>query len=290
MTAIALTVMTGAKDPADTLWNVNGTLSVNFSQLALSNWAAGGENSMAGNALAGFSANYDNGKRLIWDNYLRLGYGMIAQGDDPVRKSDDIIDLGSKAGYKINGNWYYSNMINFLSQFAIGYDRPGDEDRSKISNFLAPGYLMLSTGFDWKPKECFSVLLSPVTGKFTFVFDDELNALGAFGVDPGKSIRSELGGLVRARFEKEVMKNIRLTTGLGLFSNYLEDPQNVDVNWDLLATFKVNEYISASIMTNLIYDHDIKFGEDTNEDGTPDKFGPRTQFKELFGIGFTYSF
>jgi hypothetical protein len=71
-------------------------------------------------------------------------------------------------------------------------------------------------------------------------------------------------------------------TKLGLFSNYLENPQYVDVNWDLLITLKVNEYISASIQTQLIYDHDIKFGPDLDES--------RVQFKELFGLGLSYNF
>ncbi|HDR68523.1 MAG TPA: DUF3078 domain-containing protein [Bacteroidaceae bacterium] len=285
-TALILTVWISAQDQAsaDTLWKLNGTFSLNFSQLALSNWAAGGENSIVGNGLAKFSANYDNKRKLNWDNSLKLGYGMIAQGDDPVRKSDDILDFSSKVGYKMSDKWLYSNMINFLTQFSAGYDRPGDADRKKISNLMSPGYLIISTGFDWKPRENFSLMLSPLTGKFTFVFDEDLNQFGAFGVEAGKSLRSEMGGLVKTTFEKELVKNVRMTTGLLLFSNYLKDPQNIDINWDLLMTFKVNEFISASLITNLIYDHDIKFEVE------PGEFGPRTQFKELFGIGFTYSF
>lgn len=287
---IALSIHAQTESPKDTLWKVNGTFSLNFSQATLTNWAAGGENSISGNGFVELSADYDDTKKLNWDNDLKLGYGLIVQGDDPVRKSDDKIDLSSKLGYKISKAWLYSNMINFKTQFAMGYDRPGETDRIKISNFMAPGYLNLSTGFDWKPVESFSLMLSPVTGKFTFVLDDDLSQEGAFGVDSGQYVRSELGGYLKATFKKEIVKNVRINTKIDLFSNYLNEPQNIDVNWDLLITFKVNEFISASFIANLIYDHDIKFKEDTNGDGTIDKIGPRTQFKEIFGIGLTYSF
>ena len=217
-----------------------------------------------------------------------VGYGLIMQGDDPVRKSDDKINFSSKLGYKLNDKWLYSNMISFKTQIAPGYDVPGDENRTKISNFMAPGYLSLTTGFDWKAFEGFSMLLSPVTGKFTFVMDEDL--AGNFGVDSSKTVRSELGGFVKIALKRELVKNVRLNTTLDLFSNYIDNPQNIDVNWDLLLTFTINKYLSASLITNLIYDHDIKFEEDTDGDGTIDKIGPRTQFKEIFGLGLTYSF
>jgi len=290
--ALFTAVVINAQDsePADTLWKVNGTFSLNFSQVALSNWAAGGENSFSGNGFVALSADYNDGKKLIWDNDLNLGYGLIIQGDDPTRKSDDKIEFSSKVGHKISKSWYFSNMVKFKTQFAMGYDNPGEPDRLKISNFMAPGYLNLVTGFDWKPVENFSLLLSPVSGKFTFVLDNDLQELGSFGVDSAKAARGEFGGYVKVSFKKELVKNIRISTNLDLFSNYLFEPQNIDVNWDMLLTFKVNDFVSASIIANLIYDHDIKFEEDTNGDGTMDRSGPRTQFKELLGIGLTYAF
>ena len=60
-----------------------------------------------------------------------------------------------------------------------------------ISKFMAPGYLMVSLGIDWKPKEYFSIMISPLTSKITFVNDDQLAAIGAFGVDPGDKYRAE---------------------------------------------------------------------------------------------------
>ncbi|MFH0757095.1 MAG: DUF3078 domain-containing protein [Bacteroidota bacterium] len=272
-----------AQDPAnvDTLWKVSGVTSLNLSQLSLSNWAAGGENSLSGNVLFKISPDYDNGS-LSWDNDLTLGFGLVKQGNDPSRKSDDQINLSSKVGYKASKNWSYSGLVSFKTQFAEGYDDPGADNRLKISNLMAPAYLNISAGMDYKPIEGFSMFISPLTGKVTFVLDEDLSTLGAFGVPAGEKVRGEFGGYIKLAYKKEILKNVTLDTRIDLFTNYLENPQYVDVNWDLLLTFKVNEYISASLITQLIYDHDIKFGPGLDE--------ARVQFKELFGLGLSYSF
>jgi len=291
ITAIFLAVSLNAQDSirADTLWKFNGVTSLNVSQLSLSNWAAGGENSLSGNALVKLSADFDDGT-LNWDNDLHLGFGLIRQGDDPTRKSDDKLDLSSKFGYRASKNWFYSGLLSFKTQFIEGYDNPGEDDRTKISNWLAPGYLNISAGMDFKPNDNFTMLIAPVSTKMTLVMDDDLSAAGSFGLDPGETIRAEFGGYLKLGYKKEILKNVLLDTKLDFFSNYFENPQYVDVNWDMLLTFKVNEFISATLITQFIYDRDIEFGFDTTGDGIHDTFEPRVQFKELFGIGLTYNF
>lgn len=290
--SIALISLTAsAQDPvdADTLWKFSGSTSLNLSQLSLTNWAAGGDNSLSGNALINLGANYATAK-TSWENKLVLGFGLIKQGDDPTRKSDDQLDFASKLGLKAAEKWFYSALLGFNTQFAEGYDRPGEDDRVKISNFMAPGYLSFSLGMDYKPNETFSLFLSPVSSKFTFVLDDDLSATGSFGLDPDQKARAEVGAYVKMAFKKEILKNVTLDTKVDLFSNYFDNPQYVDVNWDLLLTFKVNDYLAASLLTQLIYDYDIQFGEDTTGDGEFDTFTDKVQFKELFGLGLTYTF
>ena len=291
LTALCSTVYLHAQEPAgaDTLWKYNGTMSLNFSQLALSNWAAGGENSLAGNALVQLSGDYDNGK-TVWDNDLVIGYGLIRQGDDPTRKSDDRIDLSSKFGQRATEKWLYTALLGFRTQFTEGYDKPGETDRTKISNWMAPGYLNLSLGMDYRPDDHFAVLLAPLAGKATFVLDEDLSAQGTFGLDPDQTVRGEFGGYVKLSYQNEILKNVFLDTKVDLFSNYLDRPQDIDVNWDLLLNFVVNEYLSAKLSTQLIYDKDIQFGSDTTGDGELDTFEPRVQFKELFGLGLTFTF
>jgi len=291
LTIALISLSTSAQDPlnADTLWKFSGSTSLNLSQLSLSNWAAGGDNSLSGNTLINLGANYVTDK-TSWENKLVLGFGLIKQGDDPTRKSDDQIDFASKLGLKAVEKWFYSALLGFNTQFAEGYDRPGEDDRVKISNFMAPGYLSFSLGMDYKPNETFSLFLSPVSGKFTFVLDDDLSAAGSFGLDPDQKARAEVGAYVKMTFKKEILKNVTLDTKVDLFSNYFDNPQYVDVNWDLLLTFKVNDYLAASLLTQLIYDYDIQFGEDTTGDGEFDTFTDKVQFKELFGLGLTYTF
>lgn len=274
---------------ADTLWKVTGITSLNLSQLSLSNWAAGGENSVSGNALLKLSPDFDDGT-LSWDNDLALGFGLIKQGTDPARKSDDQIEIDSKLGYKASKKWKYTILLSFKTQFAAGYDKPAEDNRMKISAFMAPGYLNLSAGMDFKASKHFSLFLSLLTGKMTVVRDPDLAAAGVFGLDPGENLRAEIGGYIKMAFKKEVLKNVTVDTKADFFSNYLDDPQFVDINWNMLVAFKVNEYISASIFTHLIYDHDILFAFDSDGDGTNDGSEPRVQFKELFGIGLSYSF
>jgi hypothetical protein len=290
-TLLTCMLMLKAQDTiqADTLWKFSGITSLSFSQLSLTNWAAGGSNSISGNALVKLSPDYDDGT-LQWDNDLILGFGLINQGNEPTRKSDDQIELSSKFGYRASKNWFYSAMLSFKTQFAEGYDEEDPENRTKISNFMSPGYLSLALGMDYKPNDKFSLLLSPVSAKMTFVLDDDLSEAGSFGLDPGDRVRGEFGATIKAAYKNEILKNVVLDTKVDLFSNYFENPQWIDVNWDLLLTLKVNEFISASLMTQLIYDRDIEFGVDTTGDGEYDTFESRVQFKELFGIGFAYNF
>jgi hypothetical protein len=103
-------------------------------------------------------------------------------------------------------------------------------------------------------------------------------------------MRYEFGGYVRLFFKKDLMKNVNLQTKLDLFSNYLHNPQNIDINWEVLISMKVNKYITATINTQLLYDDDVMIAVDENGDGTPDSSGPRTQFKEVIGVGFSYKF
>lgn len=120
--------------------------------------------------------------------------------------------------------------------------------------------------------------------------DEALSDAGAFGVDMGSTMRSEIGGYLRVQFKSDIAKNINYTTRLDLFSNYMNNPGNIDVNWENILTMKVNEFISANFMTHLIYDDDIKVAVDRDGDGITEGTGTRLQFKQLFGAGFNYKF
>jgi len=278
-------------------WKTGGVLGVNFSQTELVNWAAGGQSSMSLNGIFSVFANYKRGKN-VWDNSLDLGYGILQQEDVKyAKKTDDKVDLLSKYGRKAYKNFYYSSLLNFKTQMASGYIYPTDSTRDKVSDFFAPAYFIGAIGMDYKPDNHLSIFAAPITTKFVFVNDTILSNAGAFGVEKGKPYRGEFGGYIRAiysknNFQNVFLKNISFTTKLDLFSNYLENPENIVVNWETLIALKINKYINVNINTLLIYDDKIDIGKDENNNGIiePNEMKPRIQFKELLGIGLSIKF
>jgi len=286
-------------------WKTGGVTSLNFGQNSFTNWAAGGQNSITLNGLVSLYANYKKGKSSL-DNTLDIGYGRMLQGNGEDKtdiKTDDKFDFTSKYGQKASKNWYYAALLNFKTQMDNGYNYPNDS--VVISKFLAPAYLLAAIGMDYKPNQNFSAFIAPFTDKTTIVNDESFADAGAYGVEAavidtttgkiitkGKKIRNEFGGYVRLVYRKDnILKNVNLLTKLDLFSNYLNNPEKVDVSWETLISMKINKYISATVSTHLLYDYDIKFAQDS--DGNlitdPEK-QDKVQFKEVVGIGFSYNF
>ncbi len=265
-------------------WTKGGLINIAFSQVSLTNWVGGGVNSITLNGLLNLYANERKGDRT-WENSLTLGYGVTKQGTGDFFKNDDRIDFTSKWGKKAFGDWYYAGLLNFRTQMFDGFANPGDVNR--ISTFMAPGYLLGAIGLDYKPNDNFSLFIAPITAKFTFVRDDALAAVGAFGVDPGNNVRSEFGGYIGLKYQKkDILKNVDLSTRLDLFSNYLDNPDHIDVNWETIIGMKVNKYITVMLSGLMIYDHDIA----VPASDAPFGEGPRVQFKQVFGAGFAYTF
>ncbi|MBN2480685.1 MAG: DUF3078 domain-containing protein [Bacteroidales bacterium] len=295
------TILTGYTQPtepekqlteqrADSLngWKKGGTINISTSQTSLTNWAAGGQSSVSVNGLFSVFLDYQKNKAL-WENDLDLGYGNMKQDKKSGWwKTDDKIDFTSKIGVKATEKLYYAALLNFKTQMAPGYNFPNDS--TIISRFLAPGYLLGGIGIDYKPGDNYTVFIAPLTLKATFVNDSDLSDAGAFGVEPGKNTYGEFGGYMRFSGKQEVMQNIVFQTKLDLFSNYLNKPQNIDVNWETLLSMKVNKYISATLSTHLIYDDDIDIAIDEDDDGITDKTGPRLQFKEVLAVGLSIIF
>jgi hypothetical protein len=284
-TSLLAQVDTTAKD---TVWRKGGLLSLNLTQVSLTNWAAGGLNSISGNSIVSLFANYKRGRKS-WDNSLDLAYGLVRQGKEgEVLKTDDKIDFSSKYGLKASGHWHYAALLNFKSQFAAGYNYPNDS--IAISKFLAPGYLLFSLGMDYKPNDFFSLFISPITARVLIVNDEDLSDAGAFGVDSGEVLKQELGAYLKAAYNKDLNPHVNLKTSVDFFSNYLEEPQHIDINFQMLLSMKVSKFISASISAQVLYDHDTKIAVYESDDVTIDHYGPRTQIKEVLGVGFAYKF
>lgn len=268
-------------------WKRGAIINVGIAQVSLTNWIAGGQSSIATNALVSLFA-HNKLKKGLWENQLDMGYGILKQGQiNGIRKTDDRIELVSKYGQNINETWYYAALGNFKTQFTDGFNYP---DSNPISRLMAPGYMLVALGIEHRPSDKFNIFVAPITSKNTFVLDETLSNAGSFGVPAGQKFRTEFGGYVRMNYKTKIMENVGLQTRIDLFSNYLNNPQNIDINWETLIDLKVNKYISATIGTHIIYDDDIMIAVDRNNDGVLDGVGPRIQFKQLLNVGFSYKF
>lgn len=277
-----LTFSASAQPHRDSAWTRAGLAGINLSQISLSNWAAGGENAIGFDLIFNYKADYKKDRHL-WQNRLEFAYGLNKTESNGTKKTNDKIYLSSIYGYQLAKNLYLSGLLNFQTQFAKGYDYNVNPDIF-ISRFMSPGYLMTGAGLTWTPKRWFSATLSPATWRGTFVSSKILSNQGDFGVTPGKHLFSEFGANLRMEATYEFLKNMTIYSRLDLFSNYLKDPQNVDVDWNVQLNMTINKWFSANISTNMIYDDNIKI---TQKDGSK---GPRLQFKEVLGIGFLVNF
>ena len=276
-------------------WSRSGNISLLFNQAAFNHeWTGGGSSNIAGNLGLNYDFNYKHDK-LSWNNRIIAEYGLTKNKDDKyARKTNDRLELNSILGRQVKeSNWYYSFFLNFKTQFGSGYEyntdlNPGDEGyRTEVSKFMSPGYLQFGPGMMWKKNNNLYVNIAPATARLIFVNKDFTNvgnnpvAIAAFnenpyfGVEANETTRFEFGASVSAYAKLDLMENVSMENLLALYSNYLEDPQNVDVDYTMNLLFKVNKYISANATFQAIYDDNAAQG---------------FQIREAIGVGVTYGF
>ncbi len=274
------------KDPNDTIpktWKTGGLYGINVSQASLSNWAAGGDEfSLSINSVLSLYAFYKK-DRHSWDNTLDFNIGYVRTTSLGSRKNDDRIDILSKYGYALNSKLNIAGLFNFRSQFFDGYTYDGDGNPTFSSTFLAPAYVLVSPGLDFKPNADLSIFVSPITARWTIVNDDSLSAKGLYGVDPGSHTNSEIGAFASINYLKEFNKVIGYKGRLDLFSNYKRNPQNVDVYFTNVLTVKLTKIFTLTWSVDMIYDDDVRlFGPNQDNAGL--------QFKSLVGLGLQVKF
>lgn len=275
-------------------WTIMGKFSLNISQAYFSNWSQGGQSNFT--TIGKFNLLVDYKKdRHGWNNYLDMALGYTVFMEDKPMKTEDKIEYITAYRYELHKHWYLTMMGKFASQFAKGYDYEVDST-TYISKFMAPGYFDLGPGITYQPVDWFFVNLSPATAAWIVVNDQRLANEGAFGLDPAvldtagnviepaKRVRTMFGAKLISVLNYEIAKNITVGTKLELFSDYLQNPQNIDVNWQVLVGMKVNDWLNIDLQTTLWYDDDIMI---TDKDGN---IGPRTQFRELLLLSIGYSF
>lgn len=269
---------------ADTIspWTRKGNASILFSQSTFDNWLAGGENNISGNLGLNYDFNYKKGL-WAWDNKIIASYGLVkTRTSSFAKKTDDRLEFNSLLGKQMqtNAKWYYSALLNFKTQFTKGYnystDDNGAEIRTQYTNFMSPAYLSFGPGVLWKQNDNLKVNFAPLTSKLTFVDKSfTLPDEAYFGVEEGESLRYELGFNAAAYYKFGIVANVSLENILNLYSNYLEDPQNVDLDYQLNVVMKINRFLTTNINFQTIYDDNAFRG---------------FQVRQVFGVGANYGF
>lgn len=282
-------------------WTKYNKVGFDVSQIAFLNWNAGGNNSISGLLKGKFIREYSH-QNINWKNELIAKYGLHKQKGQELRKTDDQLQINSTFGYRKDtlSNWFYSSKASFNTQFYSGYNYPNID--VAISRFMAPAYFFLGIGAEYERKDLkLNVYTSPITQKTTLVLSQELADQGSFGVEPakydsvsgnrihkGKKSRTELGFLVSSQWEKKIYKNMILENRISLYTDYLQNFGNVDIDWQLELEMTVNEYVKANLGTHLVYDDDVKAKEEIA--GEMETVGPKIQLKQILGIGISYMF
>ena len=182
------------------------------------------------------------------------------------------IGLNYDFNYQKN-DWTWENKL--IANF--GLTKIKNQDTQKSSDVLEWNSVVgkKAKGY-WKKSDNLKVNIAPATSRL-IVVDKNLTEPNEayFGVEEGKSTRYELGASVGAYYKFNLMENISVENILNLYSNYLEDPQNVDLDYTMNMIMKINKFISANLSYQTIYDDNAFRG---------------LQTRQVFGIGINYIF
>mgnify|MGYP006168372005 FL=1 len=259
------------ESPPVSPWKKVGTFSFLVNQSSFDNWIAGGVSNISGAIGVNYDFNYSKAN-WSWDNKIIVAFGITKIKAQDIQKSNDRLEWNSVLGKKAKGNWNYSLFLNFKTQFT---DDLNSETKGP-TRILSPGYLQVGPGMLWKKSNNLKVNMAVATSKL-IVVDKELtlpdNAY--FGVEEGSSVRYELGASIGAYYKFTLMENITMENILNMYSDYLEDPQNVDFDYTINIVMGINKYFSTNLAFQAIYDDNAFQG---------------LQTRQMIGLGINYSF
>ncbi len=264
------------KTPPDG-WISKGKLQLLFNQSAFNTeWSSGGSNNFAGNILFNYDLNFKHGN-LTWDNQLRVAYGLTKiEETEFFRKTDDNLEYNSVLGIKARKNWYYSAFTNLKTQLDVGYKYSKDgQTRTETSHGFSPAFIQLGLGSLWKKDNNKRVNISPLAGRLIFVHDHFTTEKAAFGVEKGENSSLQFGASVEGYFKFYLKNKLSFEHIISLYSNYLEDPWNIDINYNLTITMPITKRLNTTFIFEAIYDDD-----------TVKAF----QIREAFAIGVNFTF
>ena len=282
-------------------WKYHTETSFILNQASLSNWVRGGENSVSTALDVTGYANYNNkALKLSSNNFARLKFGYLKSGKNDIRKNLDLLETNSKLNHKAFGKFDFSAILLFKTQLARGYNytqNTNTHDTSiLVSKFMNPAILTIGFGLDYKPNKNTSLNFSPFSYKGTFVTDTAHIDQTLYGIPKNRKSLNEPGVSFMITHIFKPVETVTIVNRLQLFTNYIHNPQNIDVDWEMIATATLNWFTEVRFNTHLIFDDDTKTDElykngqpVLRPDGTP-KRTARIQFKEMLGFSLFFRF
>ena len=264
----------------------HGNNGLSFSQISYSDsWESGGVPNLMLRVTSNLSFIY---KKQMW--YFKSAfdgaYAMTWDNVNNLQKKEDRFQFTNTFGLRtaVNSKFYYTALVDLKSQFSPGYKSPSDQ--TIISRLFSPAFLITSLGMSFK-NNGWDITLAPISGRFTFVLDTAISNMGIYSeVKPGKTIAANIGFYASIIYKKEFLKMMYFNTKMELFSNYTNNPQNIDVDWENKLGIKITPFLAAELYCRLVYKDKSRY----QVAGSTELRGPRLQINESFNIGLTYSF
>lgn len=262
----------------DSLWTKRGNVTVLLNQTGFSDWVGGGTNNFSATIKFDYEWEYKD-KGWDWLSNVESAFGIAKYKNAPfARKIDDRILIQSIVGKEFTRNLSFSAFFNFTSQIGNGYkykkDSENNEIRELTTRIFSPAYFQIGSGFLWKKDEKIWVNYSPIASRLILVSkkftDDLLENETYFGVSQNKSSRYELGANLTFHSEGKLLENVNYKQDLKLFSNYIEEAANIDLDYLAQIEINVNPLLTTQLIFQLIYD---------------DNAVSRLQVREVFGVG-----
>lgn len=309
-----------APETPPSAWTIGAGIGLDFSQLLQINPKQGaGQNRFGLGGATTLFAKLNNSRRVNWDNTVvwqfavqKVGSGPLANGEPlPFQKAIDEFRLSSKFGYRTadTSKFFYAVDVNLLSQITPTFQGttqyPGNflsditnTNATPLSRFFSPATLNLSVGIDFKPSKKLSVFYSPVGAKFVIVSNDDIARQGVHGnpvtknangaVIDFENVDAQIGSLLKANYANKFLTDkLTFTSQLLLYSNYLRNPQNIDVDWNNQFAFTIAKGLQLAVTMNVFYDDDVRVQiTDNDAPGGVSGTGKRVSFTQQMLIKY----
>ncbi|MCD8260744.1 MAG: DUF3078 domain-containing protein [Bacteroides sp.] len=258
-------------------WIRNGEFSIQMSQNYISdNWYNGGESNNAFTSYLKLTANYNDKKKVQFDNMLEMKLGFNTSPSDTVHKflvNYDLFRITSKLGIQAASHWYYTLSGEFNTQLFNSYKA---NDQTLVSAIFAPANLLLAIGIDYKLKNDkidLSVILSPGAYNVRYVGNSKVNETN-FGLKEGRKFLHDIGSKFQTTLTWKIIPSIKYETRIYYFTNY----EKIETEWENTFDFELNKYLSTKLFVHTRFYDDIARKEGQS----------RIEVKELLSFGISY--